>query len=81
MDDPLSALDANVRKKVFEKLILKELEGKTRIMVTHAVEFLDHADRILVMENGMIIEDGKYSQLIKSKDSKLQQIIESLKAH
>jgi len=52
LDDPLSALDANVRKEIFEKLILGELNGKTRIMVTNAVEFLDRADRILVMENG-----------------------------
>lgn len=44
LDDPLSALDANVRKKIFENLILKELKGKTRIMVTHAVEFLDQSD-------------------------------------
>ena len=81
MDDPLSALDANVRKKVFEKLILKELEGKTRLLVTHAVEFLDYADWIIVMEKGSIIEDGKYSDLIKSKNSKLLQVVESLKSH
>ena len=40
MDDPLSALDTNVRKKVFDKAIDGKLKGKTRIIATHIVDFL-----------------------------------------
>ena len=39
MDDPVSALDSNVKKSIFENLFLSELKDKTRILVTHAVEF------------------------------------------
>lgn len=37
MDDPLSALDANVRKKIFLNCLLEKFKNKTRILVTHAL--------------------------------------------
>ena len=54
MDDPLSALDANVRKKIFSNCLLKEFKSKTRILVTHALEFLPYTDTIVLMERGRI---------------------------
>ena len=38
LDDPISALDANVKKKIFENVLLNHLKSKTIILVTHAVE-------------------------------------------
>ena len=52
MDDPISALDANVKKKIFEKVLMKELAGKTRILITHAVDFLHLVDKIIVLKDG-----------------------------
>lgn len=52
MDDPISALDANVRKKVFKNVFLKKLKDKTRVLVTHAVDFLHLVDRIVIMKGG-----------------------------
>lgn len=63
MDDPLSALDAHVKKEIFEKVCLEYLNGKTRILVTHAIDFLDKVDRILVMQNGKFIYDGTFEEL------------------
>jgi ATP-binding cassette subfamily C (CFTR/MRP) protein 1 len=57
-DDPLSALDPSVAKHVFTQMICKELWSKTRILVSHRVEFALSADRVLVVENGSIVEDG-----------------------
>lgn len=54
MDDPISALDANVRKKIFKNVIMKQFRGKTRILVTHAVDFLKLTDRIIIMKSGEI---------------------------
>ena len=54
MDDPISALDANVRKEIFKQVFQKLLKDKTRILVTHAVDFVHLADRIIIMENGGI---------------------------
>jgi ABC-type bacteriocin/lantibiotic exporter with double-glycine peptidase domain len=63
MDDPIAALDANVRKKIFQNLFLRKLKGKTRILVTHAVEFLHLVDHIIVLNKGEIIAKGSYQEL------------------
>lgn len=44
MDDPISALDANVKKKIFQNVFMTELTGKTRILVTHAIDFVHLVD-------------------------------------
>ncbi len=60
MDDPVSALDATVRRKIFENCLSKHLHGKTRVLVTHALDFLHLVDRILVMKDGKIVFNGSY---------------------
>ena len=50
MDDPISAVDANVRNKLMKNVILGCLKEKTRILVTHAIEFLILADKIIFMD-------------------------------
>ena len=40
MDDPISAVDAHVRKKLFELVFRGMLKEKTRILVTHAIDFI-----------------------------------------
>ena len=52
MDDPISALDANVKKKIFKKVFMKKFAGKTRVLVTHAVDFLEHVDTIILLKKG-----------------------------
>ena len=39
------------------------LKNKTRILITHAVEFLDKVDRVIVMEQGNIIHQGHFNDL------------------
>lgn len=63
MDDPISALDANVKKSIFEKVMLGHLKHKTRILVTHAIDFLSLVDRVIVMKEGEIVLDGHYEQI------------------
>ena len=60
MDDPISALDANVRKSIFQNVFLNYLQGRTRILVTHAVEFLHLVDYIIVIKNGVVVLQGPY---------------------
>jgi ABC-type multidrug transport system fused ATPase/permease subunit len=66
MDDPISALDANVRKKIFMNVILDQLQGKTRLLVTHAIDFVHLADRIILMDKGRIVEQGPFEKLIEN---------------
>ena len=60
MDDPISALDANVRKKIFQNVFLGHLRNKTRILVTHAIDFIHQADKIVIMDQGKIVAQGSY---------------------
>uniref|UniRef100_A0A8B9CRU4 Multidrug resistance-associated protein 1 n=1 Tax=Anser brachyrhynchus TaxID=132585 RepID=A0A8B9CRU4_9AVES len=66
-DDPLSAVDAHVGKHIFEKVIGPKgiLKNKTRVLVTHAVNYLPQMDTILVMSDGEISEMGSYQELLK----------------
>ncbi|KAF8500114.1 multidrug resistance-associated ABC transporter [Gautieria morchelliformis] len=67
LDDPLSAVDAHVGKDILEQCLLQgPLADKTRILVTHAIPVLRHADYVYVMENGIITEEGKYKDLIQN---------------
>ncbi|TNM90473.1 hypothetical protein fugu_002762 [Takifugu bimaculatus] len=66
LDDPLSAVDAHVGKHIFEECIKKELHGKSVILVTHQLQFLEFCDDILVLEDGKVLEDGNHDNLIKA---------------
>ncbi|XP_077868176.1 ATP-binding cassette sub-family C member 9-like [Saccoglossus kowalevskii] len=65
LDDSLSALDVHVGEHVMEKAILGFLLGSNRtvILVTHQLQYLKHADQVLVMENGKITHQGKLSHI------------------
>uniref|UniRef100_A0A665V6E5 ATP-binding cassette sub-family C member 5 n=1 Tax=Echeneis naucrates TaxID=173247 RepID=A0A665V6E5_ECHNA len=66
LDDPLSAVDAHVGKHIFEECIKKELQGKSIILVTHQLQYLEYCDDILVMEDGEIQEAGSHQALMKA---------------
>ncbi|KAJ3105437.1 hypothetical protein HDU97_008053 [Phlyctochytrium planicorne] len=59
LDDPLSAVDAPTARHLFEHAICGLLQGRTRILVTHAVALtLPRADHVVVMQNGEIFASG-----------------------
>ena len=62
-DDPISALDANVGKKIMKNCIVKYLKGKTRVVVTHALSYLKYMDRIIYMKSGRIEWSGTYKEV------------------
>ncbi|XP_016960247.1 ATP-binding cassette sub-family C member 4 [Drosophila biarmipes] len=70
MDDPLSAVDAHVGRHLFDEVIgprgrLAQLKA-TRILVTHQVHFLSEADIIVIVDQGRILRQGTYQELINS---------------
>jgi len=65
LDDPLSAVDTHVAKQLFDMAIDGPLlKGKTRILVTHHIDFLSKADNILVVHQGKLVDQGKFDDLI-----------------
>lgn len=68
MDDPISALDSKVRKKIFKRVFTTMLAGKTRVLATHAIDFLHLADKIVVLKEGKIEVQGTYKE-VKSHPS------------
>lgn len=63
-DDPLSALDAHVAKEVFEKCIHDALQAKTRVMVTNQLHFLPNVDKVVLVHEGRVAEQGAYEDLM-----------------
>uniref|UniRef100_A0A0E0KZG8 ABC transporter C family member 13 n=3 Tax=Oryza punctata TaxID=4537 RepID=A0A0E0KZG8_ORYPU len=66
LDDPFSAVDAHTAATLFNDCVMAALDNKTVILVTHQVEFLSKVDKILVMENGEITQEGTYNELLQS---------------
>ncbi len=66
LDDSLSAVDAKTESRIIEN-IQKERSGKTTIITTHRLSAIQHADWILVLDDGEIIEEGTHENLLASK--------------
>lgn len=63
LDDSLSAVDAKTEQKIIDN-IQKVRKGKTTIITTHRLSAIHHADWIIVLEDGEIIEEGTHLELI-----------------
>lgn len=67
-DDPLSAVDALVGRHIFKDCFLRELRKKTRVLITHRLEYLSHADKIVIMEDGRVAESGSFNELSRNSE-------------
>ncbi len=76
LDDPLSAVDAHVGHFLFHSCIREYLAGRTRLLVTHQLQYVRHADRVIVMEGGKIREQGTYEELMKNTQGKFAKLME-----
>jgi ATP-binding cassette, subfamily B, multidrug efflux pump len=65
LDDSLSAVDAKTEAKIIEN-IRKEREGKTTIITTHRLSAVQHADWIIVLEDGKVVEEGVHGILLEN---------------
>ncbi len=66
MDDSLSAVDTDTEERILKNLKEKR-KGKTNIIVAHRLSALQHADKIIVIDNGEIIEQGNHRSLLQEK--------------
>ncbi|NQI33777.1 ABC transporter ATP-binding protein [Streptococcus suis] len=63
LDDSLSAVDARTERQIIEN-IQKERAGKTNVIVTHRLSAVNHADWVLVLDEGRIVEEGRPADLL-----------------
>lgn len=66
MDDPLSAVDAQVGRHIVEKCIFGLLKHKCRVLVTHQLQYIKLADKIVVMLDGHVAHSGDFKGLQRS---------------
>lgn len=66
MDEPTASLDPISESKIFESFS-SITNGKTTIFISHRLGMVSLADRIIVLDNGVIVEQGSHDELIKRK--------------
>nr|XP_006639066.1 PREDICTED: multidrug resistance-associated protein 4 [Lepisosteus oculatus] len=66
LDDPLSAVDAEVGRHLFDQCICGLLRNKPRVLVTHQLQYLKAADLILVLKEGHTVAKGTFTELQRS---------------
>src|SRR6056297_3963600 len=64
-DDSLSAVDSSTEQEIIS-FLGDSLDQKTTIMVTHRLNILSEFDRVIVLENGKIVEEGSHENLLKN---------------
>jgi ATP-binding cassette subfamily B protein len=62
-DDALSSVDSVTEQRILDHLE-SQIEGRTTILITHRLSTIRRADRILVLDDGRIVETGSHDELI-----------------
>ena len=63
LDEATSALDSEIENQIQDTL-KNMMNGKTVIAIAHRLSTVRGADRIIVLENGAVVEDGKHEDLV-----------------
>lgn len=71
LDEPTSALDPLMESELYEQY-RKFSQGKTTVFISHRLASTRFCDRILLMENGKIVEEGTHEELVKGQGSYAQ---------
>jgi ABC-type multidrug transport system fused ATPase/permease subunit len=72
LDDPLSAVDTNVGKHLFNDCIISYLAKKTCILVTHQIQYLREADHVVILNDGATEAQGSFEELLGSHEDYAQ---------
>ncbi len=75
------AVDAHVSKSLFEDCICGALKNKTRVLVTHQLQYLASGafDRVVVLKDGGICEQGSYDELM-ARQGEMYRLVQAMEA-
>ena len=63
LDEATSALDSETEKSI-QTAMIQAMKGRTTLVIAHRLSTLSYMDRIIVMDQGRVVEDGTFEQLI-----------------
>ena len=64
LDDTTSAVDVETEKEI-QKALKRVMQGRTTFIIAHRISSVKHADLILILEDGKIVERGTHEELIR----------------
>ncbi len=64
LDEATSALD-NESERLVQEALRRLMQGRTTLIVAHRLSTIEHADRVVVMEHGRIVEEGTHADLLR----------------
>ena len=77
LDEPTEGLDRKTERRILH-LILQHCQQKTLIMVTHRLTAIDQFDRICVIDDAKLVEQGGYSELSRKENGFFKRLIERI---
>jgi ATP-binding cassette subfamily C protein len=76
LDEATSALDNENEQRI--QLALDELHGELSIVViAHRLSTIRHADQIVVIDNGRVVENGSWEELVARQDGRLRALLKA----
>jgi len=63
LDDPLSAVDSQVSRQLFDQCICRYLAGKTVVLTTHHIQQLANVSHVIKLEGGKVMAQGSFKEL------------------
>ena len=81
LDDPLSAVDSKVARSLFYDAIegLAVVRGKCVILVTHQHQFVGHANRCILLDNGKVLSEGSFADISSCSKNDLTYVLQTAK--
>ncbi|KAJ8983672.1 hypothetical protein NQ317_003459 [Molorchus minor] len=77
LDDPLSAVDTYVGRRLFEDCICGYLKAKCVVLVTHQLQYLKNVDTIYMLSDGKVERSGSYSEL-RAADNEFTKLLSDI---
>lgn len=76
MDEPTSHIDSAADASI-QRLITEDFVGRTILAIVHRIDNVKHFDRVIVMQDGSIVEEGAPGELLQAPGSAFRRLVEA----